>query len=103
MIHLALSVVSAWLPQSDLSNKDQREVILLQWMNICQNRTTFLCNGFIVVSKHCTVIILQVLFFLYVVETKHCTFFRENKVILNILSSMLICSELYSIISSTYS
>jgi hypothetical protein len=51
MILLAKSVVSEWLPQSDLSKKDQRALILLQWMNICQNRTTFLCNGFIVVLR----------------------------------------------------
>jgi hypothetical protein len=93
MILLATSVVSAWLPQSDLSNKDQRAVILLQWMNIYQNLTTFLCIGFIFVSKDCTLIIFQVLVFLYMVETEHCTFFRENIMILNTISLMLICSE----------
>jgi hypothetical protein len=81
MIVLPTSVISAWVPQSDLSNKDQREITLLQWMNIYQNRTTFLCNGFIVVSKDCTLIIFQVLFNLYTVETEHCTFFREYIVI----------------------
>jgi hypothetical protein len=86
MIPLATSLVSAWLPQSDLSNKDKREVILLQWMNIYQNRTKFMCKGFIVVSKDCTLIILQVLFYLYMVETE----------------LLLICSELYSIISSAF-
>jgi hypothetical protein len=84
MILLATSFVLIWLPQSDLSNKDQRTFTLLQWMNIHQNRTTFLCIGFIVVSKDCTfpLIILQMLFFLNMIETKHCTFFREYRVIL---------------------
>jgi hypothetical protein len=54
-------------------------VTMIQWMNNHQNRTTFLCNGFIVVSKDCILpfIILQVLFYLNMVETEHCTFFRE--------------------------
>jgi hypothetical protein len=80
----ATSVVLAWLPQSDLSNKDQRTVSLLQWMKIYQNLTAFLCNGIIVVSKDFTFpfIILQVLFYLNMVETEHYTFFREYLVIL---------------------
>jgi hypothetical protein len=77
MILLATSVVSAWLPQSHLSNKDQRAVILLQWMNIYQNRTTLLCNEFIDVSKDCTLKVLHVLFYFNMVETEHCTIFRE--------------------------
>jgi hypothetical protein len=79
MILLATSIVLAWLSQSGLSNKEQRTVTLLQWMNIFQNRTTLLRIGFIVVSKDCTLpsIILQVLFYLNMVETEHCTFFRE--------------------------
>jgi hypothetical protein len=97
MVLLATSVVSAWLPQSDLSKKDQRAVTLLQWIKIYQNHTTPFCNGFIVVSKDCTLslIIFQELSYLNMVETEHCTFFRECIVILlNILSLLLICSEL---------
>jgi hypothetical protein len=47
------------------------------------NRTMLLCNGFIVVSKDCILplIILQVLFYLNMVEAEHCTFFREYIVI----------------------
>jgi hypothetical protein len=83
MIFLASSVVSAWLPQSDLSNKDQQTVTLLQRMNCNQHLTTFLCKGFIVVSEDCTslLIFLQVVFYLNIVETEHCTFFREYIVI----------------------
>jgi hypothetical protein len=79
MILLATSVVSAWLSQSDLSNKDQRTVILLQWMNIYQNRTIYLCIGFIVVSKgsRLPLITLQVLFYLNTVVTEQYTFFQE--------------------------
>jgi hypothetical protein len=79
MILRATSVVSAWLSQSDLSNKDQRTVSLLQWMNIYQNRTSYLCIGFIVVSKDCKLplIILQVLVYFNMVETEHYTFLRE--------------------------
>ena len=66
MILLATSVVSAWLPQSDLSNKDQQTVTLLQRVNCNQNITTFLCKWFIVVSEDSTLllIVLQVLFYL---------------------------------------
>jgi hypothetical protein len=83
MILLAWSVVSAWLPQSDLSNKDQQTVTLLQQMNCNQHLTTFLCEWFTVVSEDCTLqlVILQVRFYLNIVETGHCTFFRENIVI----------------------
>jgi hypothetical protein len=79
MILLATSVASAWLPQSDLRYEDQRALTLLQWMNIYRNHTTLLCNGFIVVSKDCILllIIFQVLFYLNIVKTEHCTFFRE--------------------------
>jgi hypothetical protein len=78
MILLAMSVVSTRLPQSDLSNKDQQTVTLLQWMKNYQNRTTFLCKGFIVVSEeyfainHLASAVLR-----NIVETEHCTFFRE--------------------------
>jgi hypothetical protein len=76
MILLASSVVSAYLPQSDLSNKDQRTVTLFRRMNSNQH-LTFLCKGFIFVSEDCTLlfIILQVLFNLNIFETEHCTFF----------------------------
>jgi hypothetical protein len=106
MILLATPVVSAWLPQSDLSNKDQRKVTLLQWMNIYRNHTTFWSNRFVVVSKDCTLslIILPVLFYHDMVETKHCTLFREYIVIFEtFFSLLLICSELHLIISGAYS
>jgi hypothetical protein len=105
MILLASSVVLTWLLQSGLSNKDQRTVTLLQWMNSYRNLTTFLYKGLIVVSEDCTLllIILQVLFYLNIVETEHSPFFREYIVIFYILSLLLIFSELYSIISCAYS
>jgi hypothetical protein len=83
MIVLATSVVLTWLAQFELSNKDQWTVTLLQRINSNQHLTTFLCKGFIVVSEDCTllVIILKVLIFLNIIETKHCTFFRESLLI----------------------
>jgi hypothetical protein len=74
---LALIVVLAWLHQSELSNKDQRTVSLLQWMNSYQDHTTLLCKGFIVDSKVFALpfIIFKVLLYFNMLETEHCTFF----------------------------
>jgi hypothetical protein len=89
MILLATSIAEAWLPQSDVSNKYQRTVSLLQWINGYQKFNTLLCKGFIVASKDCTLplIIWQVLFYLNMVETEHCTFFREYVVCWNVIFS----------------
>jgi hypothetical protein len=89
MILLATSIVEAWLPQSDVSNKYRQTVFLLQWINGYQNSLRLLCKGFIVASKGCTLplIIWQVLFYLNMVVTEHCTFFREYMVSWNVIFS----------------
>jgi hypothetical protein len=111
LLLFATSVVLTWLPQSDVSNRyhedtgerssslrllsrhgcpnqtwsnmDQRTVTLLQRMNSNQHLIKFLSKGLIVVSEDCTLllIILQVRFYLNIVETVLCTFFREYIVI----------------------
>jgi hypothetical protein len=83
MILLASSVVSAWLPQSDLSNKDQQTVTLLQRMNCNQHITTLLCKGFIVVLEDCIslLIVFESAVLPNILETEHCAFFREYIVI----------------------
>jgi hypothetical protein len=101
MILLATSISLTWLSQSDLSNKDQRTVTLLQWMNSYQNLTTFLCKGFIVVSEDCELLLIiwQVLLYLNIAETEHCKFFWEYMVIFE----TFFLHYLYSIINSAYS
>jgi hypothetical protein len=92
MILLATSVVLAWLSQSDLSNKDQRTVIPIrhEQQGPTDGHSASMDDHLpkslyvLVYRIHCCLERLYIaidhlasVFYLNMVATEHCTFFRE--------------------------